>query len=934
MTQDPGSFAGRLTRGPDAWDPERGREAAEGYGDLPAPVVELVRGAGGSSPFLKALLERERDWAAPVLAGSPEAARDAVLAEVAALEEGDLRSCLRQAKRRIALLTALADLGGVWRLEEVTGTLTAFADAAVDRTVTELVGTLVRRGRIPAPKTGDGLRAGGMVAIAMGKMGAHELNYSSDIDLICLFDADLYTADDYQEARAGFVKATRTMAQVLSDYTDEGYVLRTDLRLRPDASVTPVCLPMEAAERYYESMGRTWERAAHIKARPAAGDLARGAAYLDRIAPFVWRRHLDYAAIQDTQDMRMKIREHKGLSGRAGLPGYDMKLGPGGIREIEFFTQTRQLIAGGRDPDLRARETVVALAVLAAKGWVEGGAALTLTDDYRAHRELEHRIQMVDDQQTHRLPKDDAGFARIACLMGTSVEALKADVAERLARVSELTDDFFAPEKRRAQTPDLSEASRAIVARWPSYPALRSRRAVDLFDRVQPALLRRLAETTNPEQALSHIDGFLAGLPAGVQLFALLDANPQLVDLIVDIADVSPDLALYLSRNSAVFDAVIGGAFFQPWPGRGALTADLSRQLGEIADYERQLDHARVWRREWHFRVGVHLLRGLIDADAAGAQYADIAAAVLGALAGPVIAEFARKHGAPPGRGVTFLGMGSLGAGRLTATSDLDLIAIYDPDGVETSEGRRPLPSRTYYARLTQSLVTALTAPLPEGKLYEVDMRLRPSGRQGPVATALEAFRSYQRDEAWTWEHLALTRARALAGDAELGEAVEAERTAILTRPHDRAKVLSDVADMRRRLGEAKPSQGPLDPKFGPGRLQDIELLAQAGALLAGSPARRVREQLRAGAGALELDDAAREALTSAHRLFWQVQSAARLIGPAANAPDALGDGARRFLAATAGAEGLDDLTARMERAGNAAAAILDAVLGSAGAGE
>jgi glutamate-ammonia-ligase adenylyltransferase len=278
--------------------------------------------------------------------------------------------------------------------------------------------------------------------------------------------------------------------------------------------------------------------------------------------------------------------------------------------------------------------------------------------------------------------------------------------------------------------------------------------------------------------------------------------------------------------------------------------------------------------------------------------------------------------------------MGSLGAGRLTATSDLDLIAIYDPEGVETSDGRRPLPSRTYYARLTQSLVTALTAPLPEGRLYEVDMRLRPSGRQGPVATALEAFRSYQRDEAWTWEHLALTRARALAGDAGLGEAVEAERTAILTRPHDRATVLADVADMRRRLGEAKPSQGPLDPKFGPGRLQDIELLAQAGALLAGSPARRVREQLRAGAAPLGIDDAAREALTAAHRLFWQVQSAARLIGPAANAPDALGDGARRFLAATAGAEGLDDLTARMERAGNAAAAILDAVLGSAGAGE
>ncbi|MGI1663227.1 bifunctional [glutamine synthetase] adenylyltransferase/[glutamine synthetase]-adenylyl-L-tyrosine phosphorylase [Palleronia sp. KMU-117] len=930
MTQDPGSFDGRLTRGPVAFDAARGREAAEGYGDLAPGLVDLVTGAGGSSPFLKGLLQRERDWAAPMLAASPEAARAGILADVAALEEGDLKPGLRLARRRLALLTALADLGGVWSLEEVTGALTAFADAAVDRTITALVGGLIRRGKIPAPKNGDGLRAGGMVAIAMGKMGAFELNYSSDIDLICLFDADLYARADYLDARAGFVRATRTMAQVLSDLTADGYVFRTDLRLRPDASVTPVCLPMEAAERYYESMGRTWERAAHIKARPAAGDVARGEAYLERIAPFVWRRHLDYAAIQDTQDMRMRIREHKGLSGKAGLPGYDMKLGPGGIREIEFFTQTRQLIAGGRDPELRLRDTVGALAKLAEKGWVEGEAAVTLTADYRAHREVEHRVQMVDDQQTARLPKDDEGFARIACLMGRTVEDLRGEIAQRLARVSDLTDDFFAPAQPRATAPELSETARAIVARWPSYPALRSRRAVDLFSRVRPALLARLSKVTNPDEALAHIDGFLAGLPAGVQLFALFDSNPQLVDLIVDIADVSPELARFLARNSGVFDAVIGGTFFEAWPGQAALAADLARRLAEIDDYERQLDFARIWRREWHFRVGVHLLRGLIDAETAGAQYADLAAAVLSALAGPVIAEFARKHGAPPGRGVAFLGLGSLGAGRLTATSDLDLIAIYDPQEVETSDGRRPLPARTYYARLTQAFVTAITAQLPEGRLYEVDMRLRPSGRQGPVATALSAFRTYQSEEAWTWEHLALTCARAIAGDGALGDEVEAVRTEILTRPHDRAKVLADVADMRRRLANAKPSQGPLDPKFGPGRLQDIALLAQAGALLAGSPARRVREQLRAGAGALGIDPAARETLTAAHRLFWQVQSAARLIGPGANTPETLGDGARRFLSATAGAEDLDDLTARMEHAGHAAAAILDAVLGSA----
>jgi glutamate-ammonia-ligase adenylyltransferase len=688
---------------------------------------------------------------------------------------------------------------------------------------------------------------------------------------------------------------------------------------------------MEAAERYYESMGRTWERAAHIKARAAAGDIARGETYLEHISPFVWRRHLDYAAIQDTQAMRLKIREHKGLSGKAGLPDYDIKLGPGGIREIEFFTQTRQLIAGGRDPDLRLRGTVEALARLAEKDWVEGDAAGTLTDDYRAHRELEHRIQMVNDQQTARLPKDDEGMARIACLMGMETDALGADITERLKRVAVLTDDFFAPEARRRETPDLSAAAKKIVERWSSYPALRSHRAVELFDRVRPALLSRLERATNPDEALAHIDGFLAGLPAGVQLFALFDSNPQLVDLIVDIADVSPELARYLSRNSAVFDAVIGGSFFAPWPGEAGLASDLTAHLDGIDDYERQLDFARVWRREWHFRVGVHLLRGLIDADRAGAQYADIASAALGALAGPVISEFAKKHGAPPGRGVAFLGMGSLGAGRLTAASDLDLIAIYDAADAEASDGRRPLPARSYYARLTQAFVTAITAQTAEGRLYEVDMRLRPSGKQGPVATAIEAFRTYQRDEAWTWEHLALTRARPVAGNADLGDEVDRFRAEVIGAPHDPAKVLSDVADMRRRLAEARPLQGPLDPKFGAGRMQDIELLAQAAALLSGSPERRVPGQLEDGAAALGLAPADRGVLESAHALFWQVQSAARLIGPGANAPDSLGDGARKFLAATAGAEDLDDLTARMAEAAASAATVLDRVLGDAG---
>lgn len=919
-------FAKRLTRCPDAYDPDRGDDTAGRYGDLPSELLSLVRGTAGSSPFLRAGLDRDRDWAIETLNGSPEAARDAVLADVETLDFASLKPGLRLAKRRIALLTALADLGGVWSLEEVTGTLTWLADLATGTAIRELVAHEQRRGKLP-----DATRdapAGGMTALAMGKMGAFELNYSSDIDLICLFDDALYPEDTYLEARSGFVRATRAMAQVLSEVTADGYVFRTDLRLRPDASVTPVCLPMEAAERYYESAGRTWERAAYIKARACAGDIAGGERFLTQITPFIWRRHLDYAAIQDAHDMRLKIREHKGLSSRADLPGYDIKLGPGGIREIEFFTQTRQIIAGGRDPSLRLRGTEESLARLVDTGWVEADAAAQLTDDYRAHRELEHRLQMVDDQQTQSLPRDDAGFDRIAALMGTSAEALKADVAERLKRVASLTEDFFEPAPVRKSGPELSQAARDIVERWPSYPALRSQRAVEIFDRVRPELLSRLERATNPDTALRHIDRFLAGLPAGVQLFSLFDANPGLLDLTIDIMDISPDLADYLARNASVFDAVIGGSFFEPWPGPEVLTSDLVGRLAGIDDYERKLDAARIWRREWAFRVGVHLLRGLIDARTAGEEFSDIAGAVLAALAPPVIAEFARKHGDPPGRGVAFLGMGSLGAAQLNAASDLDLIAIYDAAGVEQSDGRRPLPARTYYARLTQAFITSLTAQMAEGWLYEVDMRLRPSGRQGPVATSFDAFESYQRSEAWTWEHLALTRARFVAGNADLGAEIEAMRCDVLASQHDRAKVLADVADMRARLAEAKPAKGPLDPKFGAGRLQDIELIAQTAALLSGAPDRGVAAQLSAGGAALGLDQQACDTLAEAHAVFWQVQSAARVIGPGAGDIAALGEGARQFLCRTAGVESIDALEAELSQHAAAVSGLVDELLG------
>ena len=908
------TFASRLTRCPLPFDPDRGADAVSAFADQPPEIRALIEGTGGCSPYLSGLLHKEADWVRIPLAGSPEDALEAELGRLQDLSLDDLPAELRRAKRRIALLAGLADLGGVWPLEQVTRALTLLGDKAVDLALKRLVAEEIRRGKLPGAAPEDAEVAGGMVALAMGKMGAYELNYSSDIDLICLFDETRFDPDDRMEARMAFVRATRKMSSMLSDLTGDGYVFRTDLRLRPDAQVTPVCMSMASAELYYEAEGRTWERAAYIKARPCAGDLQAGERFLQTLHPFVWRKHLDFAAIQDAHDMRLRIREHKGLHGEITLPGHNMKLGQGGIREIEFFTQTRQLIAGGRDADLRDRTTVGGLAKLAVKGWVEADVARELTDHYREHRDIEHRIQMVNDGQTHDLPNSPEGIARIAAMMGEGdAEKWCARLKERLLRVEDLTGAFFAPGKREDR-PDLSPTAEAIVSAWSGYPAMRSDRARTIFNRLEPEILSRMQRASNFDEALGQFDGFLKGLPAGVQLFSLFEANPQLIDLIVDICATAPALAGYLSRNASVLDAVLGGSFFEPWPDRATLNESLSTALAAAEDYEKKLATARNWAKEWKFRVGVHHLRGLVDAMEAAHHYADIAGAVLAGLWPVVVAEFARKHGPQPGRGAVVLGMGSLGAERLNASSDLDLIVIYDPQGAESSEGKRPLATRAYYARLTQALITALTAQMPEGRLYEVDMRLRPSGRQGPVATSLESFRSYQMDEAWTWEHLALTRARPVAGNPDLAADLEAVRLEVLAAKGQGAGVLSDLAEMRERIFAAKAPDGAWEAKIGPGRLQDIELLAQSFALRAGEPARRVEAQLRVGprAGLVAKSDA--EALASAYRFLWRLQAAGRLLTDKPLDMDAIGEGGRAFLMREVDAETLDALAARLEQ--------------------
>ncbi|WP_281859080.1 glutamine-synthetase adenylyltransferase [Litoreibacter halocynthiae] len=922
------AFHDRITRHPLPHNAERCADARRLFSELPEALVTLLETTAGCSPYLAGLMEREADWIAHLATREAEDLRDGVWQDIEQ-SEGDMKVVFRQAKRRIALLAAVADIGGVWPLEMVTHALTELADRCLQRGLTELTAAQIARGKLPGQTEADAKIGAGMCILAMGKMGAYELNYSSDIDMICLFDETRFKPDDYLEARTTFIKITRALMSLMSDVTADGYVFRSDLRLRPDASVTPVCIAMETAERYYESVGRTWERAAFIKARPCAGDLEAGERFLERLSPFIWRKHLDFAAIEDAHDMRLKIRSHKGLGGQMQLDGHNMKLGAGGIREIEFFTQTRQLIAGGRDPHLRVRGTREGLDQLVEAGWVPKDASDRLQAAYVAHREVEHRLQMIGDSQTHELPKNEEGFQRLSRFMGEEdVVKFRAGLLARLEEVADVTDSFFAPDdaEEAPETEGLEPPS-TYLEQWRSLPALRSERSVSLFKRVFPTILRQMGQATRPAEAMAEFERFLSGLPAGVQVFSLFDSNPQLTKLIVDICATSPALATYLSQNAGVLDAVIGGDFFAEWPDVESLTEHLIEKMQEIGDYEGQLDAARRWQKEWHFRVGVHHLQGLLSPEDASTQYADLAQATLAALLPVVEAEFARKHGPAPGRGAVVLGMGSVGAASLTADSDLDLIVIYDPEGVEESEGRRPLETRTYFARLTQAFVTALTAPMAEGRLYEVDLRLRPSGQSGPVATSLEAFRNYQMNDAWVWEHLALTRARAVAGNASLQADVEAVRCQALASKFEAEQVKRETREMRVRLAEASGAPQPWDVKSGAGGRQDIELLSQALCLISKGTARQIDLQLSDAKQAGLLSDAQYEHLLGAHALFSKIQMAARLMSTKSLTPEEMGAGGIAMLLRDCERETVDILADDVAECRKRAAEVVEQLL-------
>ena len=853
----------------------------------PPDFASAIDRAQSHAPFLADAIGRLPELAATLAAGRI----DEALAQARAAGEDapDFATALRRERLALALALAIGDLAGALPLARVVAELSRFADRALDAAIVHAI-----RRRAPDAEPS------GFAAIALGKLGAEELNYSSDIDPILLYDPERLPRRERDEPGEAAQRVARAVVETLGRVDAEGYVFRVDLRLRPASEVSPPALPFEAAITHYESSALAWERAAFIRARAAAGDVAAGDAFLKAIRPFVWRRSLDFGAIDEIGRLTLRIREAY-AGGQALGPGFDLKRGRGGIREVEFFAQTHQLIHGGRNPDLRVRGTRAALDALAAVGIVAGEDAQVLGESYDRLRTLEHRLQMVADQQTHSLPADPAALDAVARLDGLADgAALIAELGEVTEAVGRRFDGLIATyggsTPAPASPPPLFDPLAERAAGWTGdrFRALRTAGAREAFARVLPALLDSLRRAPDPASAVVRWEALLGALPGSINLFRLLEARPGLRALLVRILAHAPTLADQLTRRIGLLDPLIDRSAFE-LPGSVAAIAARLAPADPEADYQQVLDTVRQEVGERRFALGAQLVEGTSDALAIGGALSRIAEAAIEVAGGAAVAEFERVHGRVPGGRLAMLGLGRLGGGALTHGSDLDVVFLFSGEHAAESDGARPLGAALYFNRLAQRVIGALSVPTAAGALYEVDARLRPSGAQGPLAVSFSSFARYQREDAWTWEHMALTRARPVFGAGEDRAELDRIVAAVLHQGRDAAKLRADVLAMRGEMAAHKPPRGALDAKLMRGGLVDLEFLVhylQLRERIGFTPDLGAACDALVGAGLLS------DGIRGAHDLMTRMLVAGRLFAPDGGYPP---EASRELLARAAG---------------------------------
>jgi len=772
--------------------------------------------------------------------------------------EHEWADALRRYRHLCSLRLILADLAPEARLQDTLVESTRIADhccaVALDAVEQQLT---LRHGR---PRDADG-NAQRLVVFALGKLGGGELNFSSDIDLVFAYPrAGSSDGERPLDNETWFLRAGQKLISLLGDTTAEGFAFRVDMRLRPFGNAGRLALSFAAMEHYFQRDGRDWERYAWVKARPIAGDIRAGEDFLASLRPFVYRRYLDFNAITGLREMKAMIEAEVQ---RRELEDH-VKLGPGGIREIEFMVQLQQLIRGGREAALRARGLLPALAALVDAGHIDGATAERLRAAYGLLRRVENRLQMLRDEQVHCLPADGLTRERLALGLGYAdwsacVEALNAQravvsadfarVFATAAKVEVAAHAAFATYWRAIEQADgvalaacgmpEADAVHAALRNFSRAGAVRalSARGHARLDRVLPALLAASAESRAPALTVDRLLGLLHAVLGRTSYLALLDEQPAALARLVKVMARSALLAERLVAHPLLLDDLLDSRAAQALPDRAAMQRAWQAISAGLAvdDTEQRLHALNELRQSLAFRIG---RATLFDAPMAGdsaQQLAWLADTVLAALLDSALTDMRRAHGAPPGAGdqggIAIIGYGSLGGEELGFGSDLDLVFLFDGEqGLGDSDGARPLDATRWQLRLVQKLLTLLATQTAAGRLYEADLRLRPDGGKGLLLCSLRRFAEYQADEAWAWEHLALVRARFVAGDPQLGAAFEAERKRVLTRPREAPEVYRAAVDMRQRMrAELDRSHAAMfDLKQGEGGLVDLEFLLQA----------------------------------------------------------------------------------------------------------
>ena len=811
------------------------------------------------SPYLYQCLRQDIPFLISILTKRPDDILKDLLDQVEYLKTEDnieiLMQKLRRAKKSISLLTGVYDLSGKWTLEDVTRSLSGFAERSVQAATCFLLRKAHHNGHIILPNLNDPEQGSGFIVLGIGKLGGYELNYSSDIDLIIVFDEYRVKTEHPENLSYAFVRMTRELIRILEERTPDGYVFRTDLRLRPDPGSTPLAVSFTAAEIYYGSLGQNWERAAMIKSRPLAGDNITANDFQKLMRSWIWRKNLDFATIQDIHSIKRQIntQSQKKKKSFSSILSYNVKLDHGGIREIEFFVQTQQLIYGGRNPEIRQPDTINALKALLNKELISTQAEEDLINAYGFLRNTEHRLQMIDDQQTHSLPSTPESLETFSKFMGyKNSDNFIKDLKKHVTLVKEHYKALFEESPKLSDKGNLvftgteddpetlktiedmgfSDSSRisSIIRGWHHgrYQATHSNRARQILTEITPSLLKSFGQTAHPDEAFLHFDHFLGKLPTGIPIFLLFQAKTELMEVIAEIMGTAPSMAHHLSFHPEILDGLITQDYFGQTPNKEDLKRSLDLQLSTANDYQDILDLIRRWARDMRFQAELHILQSLSPIDECTLFLSNIADISLNTIFPHVQKEFEKKYGLIEKGEFAIIALGQMGAQHMAINSDLDLIAIYDcPNQDAQSNGDKKLPISQYYTRLMQRFISAVSAPTAEGKLYEIDMRLRPTGNAGPLAISLERFNEYHKKESWVWEHMSLLRARIILGNKPISKKIDESIYAILTLPRRKKELKSEVIEMYDRIQENFGTSMPWNLKYREGGLIDILFIIQ-----------------------------------------------------------------------------------------------------------